>query len=235
MEDMKKYRRIYRICPKGMNIPPKKKCLSEQEVKELSNGEVVIEEKIDGGIVGISWDHDNFRHLAMGKHSPIPTNDNSKKFYGFNKWIYDHYEKIMLIPNNWTINGEWMRASHNILYDLLPDYFMGFDIWDGYKYIDYKSKEKIFKEFGFEMIPALYIGKVNGINDVLELIKKSKYSSFEKMEGVIVKNYAKGLMGKFVTREFDDRIDEHWLKKPLIENKLISFDRGKEKERKGKG
>lgn len=223
---LKKYHRIYRMCPKGMDIPPKKKCLSSHEVQILLEGEVVIEEKIDGGIVGISWDHSAYKHVAIGKHNPIPTNDNSKKFYGFNKWIYDHYEKIMLIPYGWTIYGEWMRACHNIAYDKLPDYFMGFDIWDGRRYIDYSSKEVIFKQFGFEMIPAIHVGKVNGLKDIIKMVKRSAYSSFENMEGIVIKNYEKSLMGKFVTREFDDKLElnDHWLERPLIENKLMLYN-----------
>lgn len=223
---MRKYHRIYRICPKGMDMPPKKRCISDNEVNTLLEGDVVIEEKIDGGIIGITWDHSSFKHKAIGKHSIISSGDTSKKFYGLNKWIYHNYEKIMLIPNGWIIYGEWMRACHNIVYDLLPDYFIGFDIWDGYRYIDYKSKESLFKQFGFQMIPAIHIGKIKKVKDVIDMVKRSLYSSFEQMEGVVVKNYEKGLMGKFVRREFDDRMNEHWSKKLLIENKLLSYSRG---------
>lgn len=219
---LKKYRRIYRICPRGMSIPPKKKCLSDNEVNMLLDGDIVVEEKIDGGIAGISWDHYNFRHLAIGKHNPIPTNENSKKFYGFNKWIYDNYEKIQKIPQGWIVYGEWLRASHTLFYDLLPDYFITFDLWDGVRYIDYDSKEKLLGQLGFKMIPAIFKGRVKGVKDIIDMVKKSPYSSKEIMEGVVVKNYRNGLMGKFVIRKFDDRIEDHWLKKPLVENKLLS-------------
>ncbi len=217
---LQKYRRIYRICPKGMNIPSKKKCLSANEVNQLINGDIVVEEKIDGGVCGISWDHYNFRHLAVGKHNAIATNDNSKRFYGFNKWIYENYEKVQKIPQGWVIYGEWMRACHQIFYDELPDFFMAFDIWNGSRYIDFENKEKLIEQFGFKMIPAIYSGRIKDVKEIIDMIKKSKFSSNEKMEGVVVKNYIKGLMGKFVTREFDDRLDDHWLKKPLIENRL---------------
>ena len=231
MAALKKYRRIYRICPKGMDIPPKKKCLSDNDIKILLDGDIVVEEKIDGGIVGISWDHYNYRHMAIGKHNPISTNENSKRFYGFNKWVYDNYEKVQKIPQGWTIFGKWMRSSHNIFYDLLPDYFMAFDIWDGYRYIDFDNKEKLLELIGFKMISTIYIGRVKGVKDIIGTVKKSQYSSFENMEGVVVKNYKKGLMGKFVTREFDDRMDEHWLEKPLIENRLASFKDKKNKDK----
>ncbi len=187
--------------------------------------DIVIEEKLDGGIVGISWDHYNFRHLAIGKHKMIGNNDNDKRYHGLNKWIYKNYEKIQKIPQDWIVFGEWMKASHRIFYDELWDYFMAFDIWNGQKYIDYESKQKVLAQLGFEMIPAIYIGRIVRIKDIISMIKKSTYSSYENMEGVVIKNYKKGLMGKFVSREFDDRDDEDWLKTPVIENKLIVHNR----------
>lgn len=229
---LKKYHRTYRICPIGLDIPRGKKCLSENELNVLLDGEIIIEEKIDGGVVGISWDHNNSTHLAIGKHRMIPANENSKQFYGFNRWIYDHYEKIELIPHGYVVYGEWMKASHQIFYDELPDYFLGFDIWDGQKYVDYHNKEKLFKKFGFEMIPALYIGKIKNVKQILHMTKRSQFSSSEIMEGVLIKNYEKQLYGKYVRREFMDSMEEHWLKKPLIENKLRSFKKTSKKTQK---
>lgn len=221
---LQKYRRIYRIRPKGWKIPPNKKCLTDHQVKELLDGDLVAEEKIDGGIAGISWDHYNYRHLAIGKHKMIGNNDNDKRFYGLNKWIYKNYEKIEKIPQDWIVFGEWMKASHRIFYDELWDYFMAFDVWDGQKYIDYESKQKVLTQLGFKMIPAIFIGRIVRIKDIIDMIKKSTFSSYENMEGVVIKNYKKGLMGKLVSREFDDKEDEDWLTTPVIENKLLKIN-----------
>ncbi len=148
MKKIKKYDRIYRICPKkmrGIHIPkhllenvadpPKrKKCLEEDEVKDLLGGHTVFEEKVDGGVVGLAWNGDT--HLAIGKNSMIHYANNSKKFYGLNSWIYANYENIQKIPIGWIIFGEWLRAQHNIFYNNLPDYFVAFDVWDGRRYLD---------------------------------------------------------------------------------------------------
>lgn len=151
----------------------------------------------------------------------ISNNDNDKRYYGLNKWIYKNYEKIEKIPQDWIVFGEWMKAEHRIQYDLLDDYFMVFDLWDGHRYIDYDNKKRFIEQLGFKMISAIYIGRIVGIKDIIGMIKKSAYSSYENMEGVVIKNYKKGLMGKFVSREFDDKADEDWLTTPVIENKLI--------------
>ena len=239
MEKIRKYDRILRICPKNMkgipeylleNVadpPKKKKCLSGTEVKTLLEGYTIFEEKVDGGVIGIAWDGE--KHLTIGKHSMISYNDNSKKIYGLNSWIYVNYEKIQKIPLGWIIYGEWLRAKHNILYDMIPDYFVSFDIWDGHRYLDLSSRSEFLHKLGFAEIPFIYSGDNLDIGDVLCIVNglsvsnKSRLSSTETMEGIVIKNYERGLMGKYVRREFLESIDEHWLKSPLVENKLKTY------------
>lgn len=237
---IKKYHKIYRICPKNMkgipeallknvaDFPKRKKCLSEAEAKILLDGHTILEEKIDGGVCGIAWNGE--KHLAIGKHSMIDPEDNSKKFYGFNSWIYENYEKIQNIPMGWIVFGEWMRASHNIFYDRLPDYFIAFDIWDGHRYLDLQSRSEFLYKFGFAEVPFIYCGTNLKVEDILCIAdgigvnNHSRFSSNELMEGIVIKNYDKGLMGKYVRREFLESMEEHWLEKPLVENKLRSYN-----------
>lgn len=240
MKKLIKYHRIYRVCPKKMkgipqylleNVadPPKsKKCLTDADVNVLLDGHVIFEEKVDGGVIGIAWDGE--KHLAIGKHSMVHYSDNSKKFYGLNSWIYKNYENIQKIPLGWVIYGEWLRASHNILYNMLEDFFYAFDIWDGYRYLDLYSRSEFLHKLGFVEVPLIYSGDNLDIEDVLDIINgitvsnKSRLSDKEKMEGVVIKNYEKGLMGKYVSREFLESIDEHWLEEPLVENRLKSYN-----------
>lgn len=239
MEKIKKYDRIYRICPKKMkgipkylleNIadhPKKKKCLTDVELNTLLGGHTIFEEKVDGGVVGIAWDGE--KHLAIGKHSMINYNDNSKKFYGLNSWIYSNYEKIQKIPLGWVVYGEWLRARHNISYDKLPDYFVVFDVWDGYRCIDLQSRSEFLRKLGFTEVPFIYAGVDVDIEDVLciadglSVSNKSRFSSVETIEGIVIKNYDKQLFGKYVRREFLESIEAHWLKLPLVENRLRSY------------
>lgn len=239
MQKIKKYNRIYRICPKKMrgipkylleNVadpPKKKKCLTEEEVKILLDGHTVFEEKVDGGVVGIAWNGD--MHLAIGKHSMINYADNSKKFYGLNSWIYTNYEKIQKIPLGWVVYGEWLRARHNIFYDKIPDFFVAFDVWDGHRYLELQSRSDMLHRLGFAEVPLIYSGDNLDIEDVLcisdglSISNKSRFSSSEIFEGVVIKNYDKQFYGKYVRREFLASIEKNWLELPLVENRLISY------------
>jgi len=221
---VRKYRNIYRICTK--DSPSTKRCLSKEEISRLLTGIIAVEEKVDGGVCGISRDED--RLILQGRGRIIPCDENSKQFHGLNSWAYENYEKLMQIPEGWMVYGEWMKASHNIFYDKLPDYFIGFDVWNGERYVDLVDRSKFLYSIGIAEVPLLHVGKDCIIEDILtpNLVfeRKSRYSSSEIMEGIIIKN-ENGLVGKYVRREFVDCMEDDWLRKPLIKNKLIEFQR----------
>ena len=240
MIKIKSYRRIYRICPKmygkmlnkvpknligNIADPPKrKKCLSEDEVEALLDGHVTIDEKVDGGVLGLGWNGEI--PLVVGKHSMINYDVGTKKFYGLGEWIYSNYEKIGKIPDGWIVYGEWLRASHNIFYNGLPNYFVGFDIWNGHKFLDFKDRSIFLYEHGFAEVPFIYSGTNLGIEDLICITEgvggvdnRSRFNRDEMIEGIIIRN-DNGLIGKYVRREFMDSIEENWIKSPLVKNKL---------------
>lgn len=250
MIKIKPYRRIYRICPKmykgwmnkipknlvgNIADPPKrKKCLSEDDVKLLLKGHVTIDEKIDGGVLGLAWSGD--APLVVGKHSMVNYDVSSKKFYGLGQWIYENYEKISEIPLGWIVYGEWMRAQHNISYVDLRDYFIGFDIWDGDKkrFLNIIDRSIFLDSLGFVEVPVIYSGTDLGVEDLICITEgvggvgnKSIFNCDEIIEGIIIRN-DNGLIGKYVRREFMGSIEENWLNLPLVENKLRSWNLKKE-------
>ncbi len=219
VQGLKKYDDILRI--KTSNILPYRRSMDDKQIKILFDGEVIVEEKVDGGIVGLSYVGDEIKIQGRGRY--ILPSENSKQFYGLNSWAYQHYENIMLIPEGWIVFGEWLRVKHNIFYDRLPDYFIAFDVWDGTKYLLYKDKCILLSLLNFNEVPFICNSKSLSIKDIPKLIGKSRYSSSEIMEGLVFKNQTNGLYGKYVRREFDDSIEEHWLKQPIIENRLAGF------------
>ena len=48
-----------------------------------------------------------------------------------NNWINCHEEKIFdVLMDEFILYGEWCYAKHSVYYDNLPDWFIGFDIFD---------------------------------------------------------------------------------------------------------
>ena len=242
---IKPYRRIFRVCPKryrkiSKNVPKHlvgsiadpekgKKCLEEDEVRALLNGHVTMDEKVDGGVLGLAWD--GSRPLVVGKHSMVDYDLSSKKFYGLREWIYDNYNKISEIPLGWVVYGEWMRRQHHVPYDSLPDYFIGFDVFDGtikHGFLNVVDRSIFLYDIGFAEVPFVYSGTDLGIEDIICITEgvggvsnKSRFNSKEIIEGLIIRN-DNGLIGKYVRREFMDSIEENILNLPLVENKLAS-------------
>lgn len=247
---IKPYRRILRICPKryrnlSKNVPKHlvesmadpekgKKCLEEDEVRALLSGHVTIDEKIDGGVLGLAWD--GIRPLVVGKHSMVNYDLSSKKFYGLREWIYENYEKISEIPLGWVVYGEWMRARHNIPYDNLEAFFVGFDIFDGTVrngFLNVLDRSIFLDDIGFDEVPFVYSGTDLGVEDIICITEgvggvnnKSRFNSKEVIEGLIIRN-DNGLIGKYVRREFMRSIEENWLTLPLVENKLANMKKSK--------
>ncbi len=215
---LKKYHKILRI--KTPETPVRKRTLSDDEVKMLLTGDVIIEEKIDGGIVGLSRKGDI--PIAQGKGRYIPQNENSKQVYGLWNWVWKNYDKIMCIPEGWIVYGEWMRVKHNIFYDDLPDYFIGFDIWNGIQYRCQLDTYDLLSDWGFYKVDMLGWYDSPSLNWILSLVGKSRFSSSEMMEGLVIKNQDNRMYGKYVTREFDGAMDQHWLNKPIAENKCYN-------------
>lgn len=251
---IKPYRRIYRICPKilkgwqnkvpknligSVADPPKrKKCLSEENVNDLLRGHVNIEEKFDGGVLGLAWGGD--RPLTVGKHSMVDYDVRSKRFYGLTEWIYNNYEKIEQIPLGWIVYGEWMRVIHHIPYVDLPDYFLGFDVWDGNKkkFLNWIDRSIFLDSIGFAEVPTIYSGTDLGVEDIICIAEgvggvsnKSIYNYQEIIEGLIIRN-DNGLIGKYVRREFMEELEdsENWLLAPVVENKLRDYRLRKERK-----
>jgi hypothetical protein len=215
--------------------PKRKKCLSEEEVKALLNGHVTIDEKIDGGVLGLAWEG---VPLAVGKHSMVNYDKSSKKFYGLRQWIYENYEKITEIPLGWVVYGEWMRAQHNIPYVDIRDYFIGFDVWDGDKkrFLKIIDRSIFLDSLGFEEVHVIYSGTDLGVEDLICITEgvggvgnRSIFNYDETIEGIIIRN-DNGLIGKYVRREFSESINKNWLTLPLVENKLISWKEMKREE-----
>ena len=112
---------------------------------------------------------------------------------------------------------------------MLNNFFYAFDIWDGYRYLDLQSRSEFLRKLGFAEVPFLYSGNDINVVDLLRIAdglsvsNKSRLSSVETIEGIVIKNYEKQLFGKYVRREFLESIEENWLTLPLVENKLASF------------
>lgn len=90
----------------------------------------IIEEKIDGANAGISFDAD--LNLRIQSRGHILTGGARERQFGPLKEWATTIEADLLerLEDRYTMYGEWCWAHHTQFYDLLPHYFLEFDILD---------------------------------------------------------------------------------------------------------
>lgn len=208
----RKYEKTLRINTGTIKVSGKF-AMSHDDVRRLLIGSVMIEEKIDGANVGIIGGKKSNIFRLQKRGSLVDTSEHPQ-FGRFKAWSTEHYNDLIKIKYPYIVYGEFMWATHHIFYDQLPDWFICFDIWDGTKYVDRTTKEKLCKELNLQVVPLLYGGYIESVDNLDKFVNGiSMFSSTSQREGIQVKNYRKQMRGKIVRPEFIKEVDEdgsHW-------------------------
>lgn len=198
------------------------KVLSMDEVAELLSHEVVIEEKVDGANLGISFDGDGKICLQnRGNWLEYPLSGQWKKL---DEWIKKKQNTLFdFLLDQYILFGEWCYATHSIYYNKLPDYFIGFDIFDktNQKFLSVSRRNKLLDSMGISIVCQLFAGKIQR-DQLSNFFVKSCYGS-GLCEGIYIRLDEDGWLkkrAKLVRYEFKQSIEEHWQKKGLKVNSI---------------
>jgi hypothetical protein len=214
----RKYEKTFRMPGLPDNLTTiGKYTLSGTDAKNLLNGNVTVEEKIDGANIGIIR-HKTGYHLQ--KRGSLVGQSEHAQYQFFHNWASKNYDKIMAFPKNYIVYGELMFLVHHIYYDQLPDWVIVFDIWNGENYLDRERKEEFCLQYDMNVIPLIYTGQLL-LNQIPAIFpKKSAYG--ERAEGMVIKRYKKKemLKAKVVDPAFVKEIGEigHWRRQKLKKN-----------------
>jgi ATP-dependent RNA circularization protein (DNA/RNA ligase family) len=215
----RKYEKTFRIDTQRYHVPGKL-VLSHDDQRALLTGKVEITEKVDGANTGIvrgkgdKWILQKRRGLAdTGVH---------EQFAFFWAWGRANEQKILQIPHNWIVYGELTYSKHHIYYDVLPSYFLVFDVWNGKQFIDHDDRLALCDKLQLKHVPVLHYGYVADLHELESFVGKSRFSTELTAEGIFVKNYRKQMKGKLVRPEFvkDLEDEDHWMKQALRRNSL---------------
>src|SRR5258708_12456090 len=113
----------------GPGRPRADKVLTLSEVRSFLSSPVVVEEKIDGANIGISFE---------GGETPVVKNRGTvlgpgshPQFETLWPWLAKHRNSLcQALGADLMLFGEWCFAVHSVRYHDLPDYFIGFDVYD---------------------------------------------------------------------------------------------------------
>ncbi len=149
------------------------KVISESERSIFLQHKLVIEEKKDGANLGISFDASgNIRAQNRGSYLQLPGSGQWKKL---EEWLIPRAESLLdELGDRYMIFGEWCYAQHLIFYNCLPDWFLGFDVYDkqAARFLASDYRDKFFKKIKISQVPIVARGYFT-LREIKKLLAQS--------------------------------------------------------------
>lgn len=181
-----------------------------------------VEEKIDGANLGISFDEAG--GLILQNRGSILTKPYSGQWKKLDQWL-QHREETFFdhLHAQYILFGEWCFARHSVGYNNLPDYFLGFDIFDKQdrQFLSIKKRNERFKEMDISAVPLIDQG-IFSFQQLIELMGKSFFID-GPAEGIYLRHDEGEWLkdrAKLVRPEFIQTIEVHWSRSRIIPNRL---------------
>ena len=199
------------------------KVMSELERDAFLGHKLVVEEKIDGANLGISFDSSGNIHAQnRGAYLSLPGLGQWKKL---SEWLslkedilFDH------LIDRYILFGEWCYAQHSVFYDRLPDWFLGFDIYDKQvgHFLSRDKRDAFLQEMGISKIPFI-------AQDHFTFSELKEFLSFSKLgdqlaEGLYLRFDQDNLLvqrAKLVRPDFIQSIEQHWSQSGIKKNRVV--------------
>lgn len=189
----------------GSRLQPGDEDLRQRPFADIEGRHIVLEEKIDGANTAISFTDDGELRLQSRGH--FLTGGGREKHYDLLKqWGAVHKNRLYeVLGDRYIMYGEWMYAKHTIFYDLLPNYFMEFDILDREtdKFLDTPSRHALIRALPVSSCPVLAAGKFSRMEDILKYLGDSNYISHHHIEHLREEAARLGLDADRICRETD--------------------------------
>lgn len=198
------------------------KLLNAENRECLLSHIVTVEEKIDGANLGISFDSSGDLLLQnRGQYLLPPLGGQWKPLPN---WIAAHQEKLFdVLEDRYILFGEWCYARHSVFYSKLPDWFLGFDIYDtaAQRYLAVLPRDVLLKQAQIASVPKIKHGRFS-LDEFESLLGPSAFGE-DLCEGLYfrydVGNWLK-IRAKFVRPSFTQAIDRHWSNGQIQNNRI---------------
>lgn len=219
--DIVKYPRTPHL--QGSRLQAGDEDLSQIPFSEILGKNIVVEEKIDGANSAVSFDGEG--NLLIQSRGHYLIGGYRERHYNLLKqWANLNADALFeSLSDRYIMYGEWLYAKHTVYYDLLPNYFMEFDIYDRQtgKFLDTPSRRKITDKIGIiSSVPVLSSGVFKSKDDVLKHLGNSLYISPNHLENLKATALKHGLDADRVLQETDSST--------LMEGLYIKIEEGGE-------
>jgi len=163
--------------------------------EELFGKYLIIEEKIDGGNTGVSFNSDCDLLLQCRGHYLKGMGD-YPEFDQFKVWGNTYKDQLFdILSDRYIMYGEYMGTFHSVFYNKLPHLFMEFDIYDKIDNVflsTNRRKELLDKsEVRVNSVRVINHGIFLNKDDILSCLGISAFvteDSPEILKGLLIKN-----------------------------------------------
>lgn len=198
------------------------KVMSESERNDLLRHDLVVEEKVDGANLGISFDAEgSIRAQNRGAYLHLPAAGQWKRLAA---WLAPRTEAFLeQLTDQYILFGEWCYARHSVWYDSLPDWFLAFDVYDRTTacFLSCSRRDKFFSEIGVFSVPRLD-GGLFTLSELSQLLSQSQlgdrppeglYLRFDQGDRLVQR-------AKLVRPAFVQSVEQHWSHRHIVANRL---------------
>lgn len=207
----------------GEGMPREDKVLKPAEAKEFLAGEVIVEEKVDGANLGLSLGPDG-RVRAQSRGNYLAPGRSHAQWNPLWPWLAERRGLLEEgLRGGLILFGEWCYARHSVPYDALPDWFLGFDIFEitPGRFWSVDRRNAWLHECKLASVPEVKRGRFH-LKQVSALLSTSSIGH-AAMEGVYLRREHGGWLqsrAKVVSAAFTQQIGQHWTRRPLVPNQI---------------
>lgn len=177
MERILKYPRTVHI--RGSGLQKGDEDMETVPFEELVGKYLVVEEKIDGANSGISYDG-NWEQWLQSRGHFLTGGPRERHFNLFKTWAATHNEVLLeVLVDRFVAYGEWMFAKHSEFYDLLPHYWLEFDVLDKetMEFLSTERRRELLQDVPVVPVPVVAMGTFTCLEELTSFIKHSLYKS----------------------------------------------------------
>lgn len=186
--------------------------LGNKYIRDVLDGEVVVQEKIDGSQISFGIVDDKLQMRSRGAEIHLESPEGMFKLAV--ESVLDRQSK--LVPG-FIYRGEYLnKPKHNSLcYERVPEgNIIIFDVEDDDEEFLVAANEA--ERIGLESVPTYFIGQVPSQEFLMEFLDKTPILGGKMIEGIVIKNYAKRTMdgalykAKIVADDFKEIHRDNW-------------------------
>lgn len=173
--------------------------------KDVRGQFLVVEEKMDGANAGVSFDADG-KLLLQSRGHYLTGGPRERHFTMLKQWANAHAEDLYLaLGERFIMYGEWMYAKHTCFYDLLPHYFMEFDIYDREQdlFLSTARRRQMLAGLPVVSVAVLWEGRPQKLGEVTSLVGPSLFKSPRWRDALVDAGAAAGVPAAQVQAETD--------------------------------